>query len=68
MIQRNLKFELMNQLSIIKSTLRDCEESGEISRALRVKIMTEIGQIKQCLYDEDVDFKSLYQKHRPRAI
>lgn len=60
-MQYVLRTELMNEFNMLKKTLKEAEENGEISRKERVKIMSEIGKIKAILYS-DVVFKDVYTK------
>lgn len=55
----SLRSELMNELNMLKSVLKEAENEGEVSHNEREKIMNSIGQIKCILYSNGV-FKSLY--------
>lgn len=68
MLEYKLRYELMEQLNLIKSLLGECVISGEISQGLRIRVMGEIGQIKQLLYTDDLVFKSVYQKAKERSM
>ncbi len=60
MVNGELRFELVNQLGLIKSLLKDSVKEHEISQDMRVKIMGKIGEIKSILYS-DLEFKKRYQ-------
>lgn len=55
-----LRTKLLNELNILKKTLKEDEKNGEISREEYVKITSEIGKIKSILYN-DVAFKNLFK-------
>jgi len=59
-----LRSELLNELNILKSALKDAETNGEISHEQRCKVMNCVGQMKSILYS-DLVFKSIYTKQKP---
>lgn len=55
-INGELRYELVDQLGVIKSLLKDSVKEHEISQDMRLKIMGKIGEIKSILYS-DLEFK-----------
>lgn len=55
-----LRTKLITELNMLKKTLKEDNENGEISRKEYVKIVSEIGKIKTILYS-DASFKNLFK-------
>lgn len=57
MVEKELRFEILFTVNQLKSLLKESWQQGEIGQAEKNKIMDNLGQIKQIIYN-DIEFKN----------
>lgn len=63
-MERNMKYEICQEINRIKRMLSGLETDGELTHKERETIMKHIGAVKAVLYDEGyIDY---YSRHRMR--
>lgn len=67
MIDGSLRWELMQELNMVKRLIREAVKAGEMSRNLGNSALQGVGQIKSVIYS-DLDFKESWAKRSGNGI
>ncbi len=67
LIDASLRWELMQELNMVKRLIREAVRSGEMSRSLGNSALQGVGQIKSVIYS-DLDFKESWVKRSGSGI